>query len=269
MLEADGWRVDRLGVGPTGVVDPGAASLTEDTALVTVMLANNETGALQPVAELAERARAVGALTHTDAAQALGKVPVDFGVLGVDLLSIAGHKLYAPKGVGALIVRRGTPLAPLVVGGGHERGLRPGTEAVAAVAGLGTACAVAVRDLETEAARQRDLRDRLHARLAAAVPGLRLHGPETGRLPNTLNVGFPGVIGSTVLGACPEVAASTGSACHEGEHTASAGLLAMGLAPEQALGAVRLSLGRKTTTAQVDRAADALATAWARCGALD
>jgi cysteine desulfurase len=262
VLASQGWRATALGVDAQGQLAPQSAEITSATGLLTLMLANNETGALQPVADLAEAARAVGAVVHTDAAQALGKVPVDVHTLGVDLLSVAGHKLYAPKGVGALYVRAGTRLAPLVVGGGHERGLRPGTESVAALVALGQACVCAAQDLLTEGARQADLRDRLHRALAASVPDLRLHGPVDARLPNTLNVGFPGVLGAAVLAATPDVAASTGSACHEGHHTPSTGLLAMGLTPDQALSAVRLTLGRKTTATQVDHAATALIRAW-------
>jgi len=264
LLAGRGWRVEWLPVGGDGRVAVASAEevLGADTALLTVMLANNETGALQPIRALAERARGVGAVVHTDAAQALGKVPVRVDDLGVDLLSLAGHKLYAPKGVGALYVRRGTPLAPLVVGGGHEGGRRPGTENVASIVGLGQACEVASRDLAEESARQRALRDRLHRALEAGVPALRLHGPREQRLPNTLNLGFPGASGSAVLAGCPELAASTGSACHEGGESPSEGLLAMGLEREQALGAVRLSLGRHTTADEVDRAAEALVRSW-------
>jgi cysteine desulfurase len=264
-LEQQGFEVARLPVDRAGQVqaDDLGAFVRDDTALVTVMLANNETGTIMPLRALAAPARARGALVHTDAAQAVGKIPVQVDELGVDLLSIAGHKLYAPKGVGALYVRRGTPLRPVLLGAGHERGLRPGTEAVPAVVGLGAACARALADQAAEAARLQTLRDELWRLLAAAVPGLRLNGHPTARLPNTLNVAFPGVSGSAVLAAAPAVAASTGSACHEGAETASAVLLAMGLDPAVALGAVRLSLGRGTTAPQVEAAARALARGWA------
>jgi cysteine desulfurase len=263
-LEVHGFAVARAPVDAHGQVVPAALDglLRDDTALVTIMLANNETGTVMPLAALAAAARGRGALVHTDAAQAVGKLPVRVDDLGVDLLSVAGHKLYAPKGVGALYVRRGTPLAPVLLGAGHERGLRPGTENVAGIVGLGAACAAALADGPREAARVRRLRDELWARLRAAVPGLVLNGHPTERLPNTLNVAFPGVAGSAVLAAAPEVAASTGSACHEGAETASAVLLAQGLAPAVALGAVRLSLGRGTTPDEVAAAAAALARAW-------
>jgi cysteine desulfurase len=225
------------------------------------MLAQNETGTLMPIAKLAEIAHAQGAIMHTDAAQAVGKIATRVDDLGVDLLSIAGHKLHAPKGVGALYVRRGTRIAPLVLGAGHERGLRPGTENVPHIVGLGQACELARRDLDTEPTRQRELRDELWTRLVQAIPELRRNGHPTEGLPNTLNVSFPGTLGSAVLRAAPEVAASTGSACHEGGETASPVLLAMGIDAKVALGAVRLSLGRSTTREQILTAADALIAA--------
>ncbi|KFE68470.1 cysteine desulfurase family protein [Hyalangium minutum] len=236
--------------------------LRSGTALVTLIHANNETGVLQPVRELASAARRVGAVVHTDAAQSVGKVPVSVNELGVDLLTVVGHKLYAPKGVGALYVRRGTPLKPLVLGGGQEHGRRPGTENVPSIVGLGAACELARGRLERGMAALVELRERLWWRLQAEVPGMRLTGHPTERLPNTLNVRFPGVRGSAVLAGAPEVAASTGSACHEGGETASSVLLAMGLPPEEALGAVRLTLGHGSTAQEVDVAASALARAW-------
>jgi cysteine desulfurase len=263
-LEREGWEVTRLPVDAHGMVriDEARAFVRGDTALVSVMLANNETGTLMPIHEIVEIAHARGALVHTDAAQAVGKIPARVEDLGVDLLSVAGHKLYAPKGVGALYVRRGTPIRPVLLGAGHERGLRPGTENVPYIVGLGKACEIAARDVEKEAVRQRALRDELWDLLRAEVPDLRLNGHPTERLPNTLNAGFPGVLGSVVLGATPEVAASTGSACHEGAESPSAVLLAMGLESGIALGAVRLSLGRGTSKKDVSDAARALVQAW-------
>lgn len=265
-LEESGWSVTRLAVDTDGRVRPEDlhAAIRDDTSLVTLMHASNETGVLQPVAQLATAARSKGALSHTDAAQSLGKVPVNVDELGVDLLSLAGHKLYAPKGVGALFVRRGTRLLPVVLGAGHERGLRPGTENVAAIVGLGVACQHAARDLSVESERQRCLRDRLLDVLVAAIPAVELNGHATERLPNTLNVRFPSVTGRDLLAATPEVAASTGSACHDGREQASATILAMGIAPEAAVGSVRLTLGRGTTRDEVDRAGAALAAAWKR-----
>jgi cysteine desulfurase len=178
------------------------------------------------------------------------------------LLSIAGHKLYGPKGVGALFVRRGTDLEPLTLGAGHERGLRPGTENVASIVGLGAACARAQHDLDDEGVRVRALRDRLWDQLAEAIPHLALNGHAENRLPNTLNVRFPRVSGEALLAATPQIAASTGSACHGGDESASAVLLAMGIPAKVALGSVRLTLGRATTESAVDRATTALARAW-------
>ena len=265
-LEARGWTARRLGVDGEGRarLDEARAALGPHVALLTVMHSNNETGALQPVQELAALAHAHGALVHVDAAQSVGKVPARVDALGADLLSVAGHKLYAPKGVGALYVRRGTPLRPFALGAGHERGLRPGTEAVPAIAGLGAACALAQRTLDAEAARVQALRDELHALLRARVPGLALNGPPTQRLPNTLNVRFPGVSGTALLAAAPDVAASTGSACHDGGETASQVVLAMGVPAAEAVGSVRLTLGRGTTADDVQRAAAALSGAWGR-----
>lgn len=263
-LERQGWAVSRAGVDAEGRVrvEEAASALRDDTALVTLIHAHNETGVLQPVRELAAQARGRGAVVHTDAAQSVGKVPVDVEVLGVDLLTVVGHKLYAPKGVGALYVRQGTPLKPFALGGGQEHGLRPGTENVPYVVGLGAACELAQGRLAQDTAALLELRERLWWRLQAEVPGMRLAGHHTERLPNTLNVRFPGVRGSVVLAGAPEVAASTGSACHEGGETASSVLLAMGLPPEEALGAVRLTLGHGTTAEDVDVAASALARAW-------
>jgi cysteine desulfurase len=257
-VPADGFgRVD---------LDDARPFLRSDTALVTIMLAQNEVGTLIPVAEIARFAHERGALVHTDAAQAVGKIPTRVDDLGVDLLSVAGHKLYAPKGVGALFVRRGTPLAPVLVGAGHERGIRPGTENVPFIVGLGAACGLAATRLAQEADRQRALRDELWENLRAAIPGITLNGHPTERLPNTLNVSFPGVRGSAVLAAAPEIAASTGSACHEGGEVASSVLLAMGIDTTRALGAVRLSLGRGTTQTQIRRAARALTGAFREVG---
>mgnify|MGYP003482035458 CR=1 FL=1 len=267
-LEKHGWRVSRVGVDAQGCarVDEAAKAVGADTALVTVMHSNNETGVIQPVEELARLAHAVGALAHTDAAQSLGKVRVNVRELDVDLLSMAGHKLYAPKGVGALYVKRGTPLLPFVLGAGHERGLRPGTENVAFIAGLGVACDAMGRDLDAASARMRDRRDALWHALAAGVPGIQLNGHHELRLPNTLNVRFPGASGEALLAGAPEIAASTGSACHEGHESASAVILAMGVAAEDALGSVRLTLGRSTSESDVALAASALIRAW-RAGA--
>ena len=263
-LEASGWVVTRVPVTRAGLLElaSATAALSGDVALCTMLLAQNETGALLPLAELAPAAHDAGAIVHADAAQAIGKIPVSVDDLGVDLLSVAGHKVYAPKGVGALYVRRGTPLLPVLVGAGQERGLRPGTENVAGIVGLGAACELARSRLALDPARLVALRDELLAALSAAVPGLVCHTPLDASLANTLFVSFPGVQGTDLLARAPGVAASTGSACHAGEETPSATLLAMGVAPEVALSAVRLSLGRDTTGAEVALAADRLVAAW-------
>jgi cysteine desulfurase len=263
-LERQGWDIVRVGVdaGGRSRVPELDAAITPVTALVTIMHSNNETGVLQPIQEGVRFARRAGACVHTDAAQSVGKVPIDVRAMDLDLLSIAGHKLYGPKGVGALFVRRGTDLEPLALGAGHERGLRPGTENVASIVGLGAACALAQCDLDAQGARVSTLRDRLWERLAQAIPQLALNGHVENRLPNTLNVRFPQVSGEALLAATPQIAASTGSACHDGGESASAVLLAMGIPAKAALGSVRLTLGRATTESAVDRAAGALARAW-------
>ena len=260
-LVARGHRQTVIGVNASGQVSANEvlSAIRPATALISIMLANNETGALQPLAAIADGAGAVW--VHTHAAQAVGKVPVNVTKLGVDLLSVAGHKLYGPKGIGALFVRRGTPLNPVIRGASHEGGLRPGTENVAAIAGLGAACALATQNAHARqqlAARTRRLLEGLRQK----VPGLRLHGPETQRLPNTLNVGFPNVSGSALLGSVPHLAAGTGSACHEGQTTGSVVLRAMGLSEAQSLEAVRLSLGHENTDAQIDTAICDLSDAW-------
>ena len=264
-LERHGHRVSWIGVDGDGRVqlqDVEAALASDITAILTIMHANNETGVVQPIADIARLAHGRGAIVHTDAAQSVGKVPVHVDALGVDLLSIAGHKLYAPKGVGALFVRRGTPLAPLVLGAGHERGVRPGTENVASIVGLGAACEIACRDMAEWTTRIRRLRDELWRVLRDRVPGLALNGHVEERLPNTLNVRFPRVSGTALLAAAPEIAASTGSACHEGHESASAVILAMGIPAAEAVGSVRLTLGRGTTDDDIVQAADVLAGAW-------
>jgi cysteine desulfurase len=264
LVERHGVEVTRLPVDVFGriLVEEARPFVRSDTALVTIMFAQNEVGTLMPLAALADLAHERGALIHTDAAQAVGKIPTRVDVLGVDLLSVAGHKLYAPTGVGALFVRRGTPLAPVLVGAGHERGLRPGTENVSFIVGLGAACELAAADLTDEADRQRALRDELWDALHEAVPAIKLNGHPSQCVPNTLNVSFPGVRGCDVLAKAPEIAASTGSACHDGTELPSPVLLAMGIDAATALGAIRLSLGRGTTREQIRRAGRALARAF-------
>ncbi len=265
-LEKRGYTVTYLPVDEEGRVDPEAVerAITRETLLVSIMHANNETGTLQPIAEISAIARRRGVLVHTDAAQSVGKVETRIEELGVDLLTVAGHKLYAPKGIGVLYVRDGVKLEPLIHGAGHEGGRRAGTENVPYMVGLGRACQVAERKMGEYVPQMRSLRDRLHELLSQRVPGLVLNGHSTERLPNTLNVSFSRVDGEELLAATPEVAASTGSACHAGRTEPSGVLMAMGLPRERALGAVRLSLGKFTTADEVERAAEALAGSWMR-----
>ena len=260
-----GAEITYLPVTGDGQVDPAAlaAAFTERTVLVSIMAANNETGALQPILDLARITHEHGAVFHTDAAQAVGKIPVDVTALDVDLLTVVGHKMYAPKGIAALYVRPGVPLEPLVYGGGQENGLRAGTENVALAVALGTAADLTNADLAADGHRRvQNLRDRLHNQLAARLPGrVPLNGSDTARLPNTLNISIQGTIGHSVLATTPRIAASTGSACHSGTHTPSPVLTAMGLNTERSLAALRLSLGRWSTADEIDRAADHIATA--------
>jgi cysteine desulfurase len=243
------------------LVDPDAVrrAMERDTTLVSIMHSNNEVGTLQPIAEIAALTQPRGVLLHTDAAQSLGKVPVDVNKLGVDLLTLAGHKLYAPKGVGVLYVRRGVTLESHIHGAGHEGGRRAGTENVPYLVALGAACAIARQGLPEATRHLRELRDRLWERLRAGL-GERvvLNGHPEKRLPNTLNASFLGHVGAELLEKVPEIAASTGSACHEGKVRQSPVLSAMGVPPEIGQGALRLTVGRFTTEEQVDRAAELL-----------
>ena len=263
-LEQNGYPVFRAPVDGFGQVVQSAVqeALSEETVLVTVMHSNSETGTLQPIQEIAESTHHAGALMHSDAAQSCGKVNIDVQKEQVDLLSIAGHKLYAPPGVGALYVRSGTPIQPLLIGADHEKGLRPGTENVASVVGLGKACEIAQKELDQEGRRLVLLRDRLWSHLKDNIPGLKLNGHPTNRLPNTLNVRFPGISGNALLAACPLVAASTGSACHAAGDQASAVILAMGVPGHEAVGSVRLTLGRSTGEHEIARAGKSLVQAW-------
>lgn len=256
-LQARGFEVTYLPVDEYGRVSPSAveAAMTDRTILVSVMHANNETGSIQPIREISKITRSREIYLHTDAAQSVGKIPVNVDELGVDLLTVAGHKFYAPKGVGALYVRKGAALEPLIHGGGQEHGLRAGTENVALIAGMGKAAELAGRELEANMRRLVSLRHRLYELLSAKPGGVKLNGHPTERLPNTLNISFEGVDSSELLAAVPEVAASTGSACHANRKEPSSVLAAMGVPRELALGAVRFSVGLYTTEEEVDRAA--------------
>jgi len=262
-----GYRLTVVPVDSTGLVDPSDVerAVEPGTVLITIMHANNEVGTIQPIAEIARIARQHGVAFHTDAAQSVGKIPTRVDELGVDLLTVVGHKMYAPKGIGALYVRPGTPLDSLVHGAGHEGGLRAGTENVPYMVGLGQAAVLAAERLDSAVMSQvKALRDRLHQRLRDNIPGLSLNGHPEQRLPNTLNVSFPGVDGEELLARTPRVAASTGSACHAGRTEPSGVLTAMGVERQRALGAVRLSLGQATTSQDVEAAAEALIQAASR-----
>ena len=263
-LRSRGVRVTVLPVDGFGLVSPEDLRevVSPETTLVSIMLANNETGAVNPVRELAEAAHEAGIPFHTDAAQALGKVPIDVERLGVDLMSLSAHKCYGPKGVGVLYVRR-RPLSgvrrarpePLLRGGGQERGLRSGTLNVPGIVGFGRAASLAAEALQGESERIAGLRDTLWDRLVAGFPEARLNGHPEARLPNTLNVSFPGVGAGELLAAMPDVAASAGSACASASPEPSPVLRAMGVDEELALSAVRFSLGRFTTSGEVEAAA--------------
>jgi len=262
-----GAAVTRVAPTRQGVVDPSAidAALRPDTALVSIMHANNEIGTIQPIGRIATFCRSRGILLHTDAAQSVGKIATNVDPLGVDLLSVAGHKLYAPKGIGALYVRSGTTLEPVLRGAGQERGLRPGTENVASIVGLGRAAALVQEDLDSMPRQLAALRDRLYQRLRAAVgEGLTINGEQAERLPNTLSVNLPDVEGSRLLESIPRLCASTGAACHAGEVAISTTLSAIGLPAKVARGTLRLSVGRFTDREDCDLAADLLIAAWQR-----
>lgn len=260
-LEKQGFEVAYLPVDEYGMVDPEqvAAAVSSRTILISIMHANNEVGTIQPIAAIAEIARRHGIYLHTDAAQSVGKIPTKVDELQVDLLTVAAHKFYGPKGVGALYLRRGTVLEPLVHGAGHEDGRRAGTENVAGIVALGRASAMAAGEMGQRVSDLTGLRDYFFQLLQERVPGVVLNGHPQERLPNTLNVSFAGVNGAELLARVPEIAASTGSACHHGAQTVSAVLAAMGLGLERGLGAVRLSLGRWTTRAEVEQAVTLLA----------
>jgi cysteine desulfurase len=226
------------------------------TALISIMLANNETGTLQPVREITRIAREYGLPVHTDAAQAVGKLPVDVEGLGVDFLSVAGHKLYGPKGVGALFMKQGKDLMPLIHGGGQEKGKRSGTENTILAVGLGAACRVAGNRIEEDEAHMKGLRDRFQSLLFEGVDGLVLNGHPVERLPNTLNVSVPGMEGAKILEGLPRVIASTGAACHDRTVKLSHVLSAMGVVPEIGMGALRFSVGRSNSPDQIEEAAE-------------
>jgi cysteine desulfurase len=267
-LETQGFRITRLPVGPAGTIDPAdlAKALTDDTLLVTLMHANNEVGTLQPIRECAALAHARGVLVHTDAVQSAGKIAILVDELGVDLLSLSGHKIHGPKGIGALYVRPGIALHPILTGGPQERGLRGGTEHVAAIIGLGVAAQLAAARLSDEMSQVAALRDRLEQGILADIPDVSVNGVTAPRLPTTTNVSFRGVDGQSLVIALDlkGVATSTGSACSSGSLEPSHVLIAMGLSDEWLQGAVRFSLGAGNTPAQVDTVLQMLPTMVAR-----
>lgn len=260
-LEQEGWKLTVLGVSPEGFVDLDALrrSLTDQTVLVSVMAANNEIGVLQPLAEIAAIVKSTGALLHTDAAQAAGKVPLDVEALGVDLMSLTAHKCYGPKGSGALYVRRRRPrlqLECLIDGGGHENGLRSGTLNVPGIVGLGAALEICRREMREEGARLAALRDRLLDGLRGNLDGIRLNGPTTRRLPHNLHVSIEEVDGESLLMALGDLAVSTGSACSSGSQKPSHVLEAIGAVGERAGASIRFGLGRTTTADEIDQAVE-------------
>jgi len=254
-----GYKVTQLPVDKHGMVNPSDVqeAITSKTVLITIMHANNEVGTIEPLEEIGKIAQENNVTFHTDASQSCGKIPVNVNRLKVDLLTMAGHKLYAPKGIGVLYIRNGTSIDKFIHGAGQEHGKRAGTENVPYIVGLGEACKIAASSISVFGKRITSLRDRLHQGLLNGLGenNVTLNGHPTRRLPNTLNVSIKGVIGEQLLEKVPQIAASTGSACHAGSTEPSAVLLAMGLKREQALEAVRLSLGRWSTQEDVDEAA--------------
>ncbi len=252
-----GVKVTVLPVDHFGQVDPKEVrkAILKNTKLITIMLANNETGTLQPIEEISKIARESRILIHTDAAQAVGKQKLDVNELGVDFLTVAGHKLYAPKGIGALFMREDRDLSPFIHGAGQEGGRRPGTENVILAAGLGAACRIAEQRLDEDIEKTALLRDRLEELLFNDLDGLVLNGHREKRLPNTLNVSIPGLEGGRILDGLPTIMASTGAACHDRTVKLSHVLSAMAIPPEIGMGALRLTLGRSNTMKQIEEAA--------------
>lgn len=255
-LEALGFRVTYLPVDGQGLVDVDQlkGALTAETILVTIMHANNEVGAIEPISEIAEAAHSVGVLVHTDCAQSVGKIPVNVDDLGVDLLSIAGHKLYAPKGIGALCIKSGTELEKFMHGASHEQNRRAGTENVIEMVGLGAACQLIHQNLAEYANHMRVMRDRLEGKLLQCGVDARVNGHLHQRLPNTSSVSFRGLEADRILASLPTVAASAGAACHSDQVELSHVLSAMAVPLEYAMGTIRFSVGRFTTVEEIDRA---------------
>ena len=262
-LAAGGFEITSVPVDDNGIIELDALekAITERTVLISVMHANNEAGTVQPIAEIARIARGRGILCHTDAAQSVGKIPVDVAALGVDLLSVAGHKLYAPKGIGTLFIREGIQLEKFMHGAGHEQGRRAGTENVIEIAGLGMACEIAKRDLAVNVERMKRSRDMLEEGLLRVVENARVNGHPEKRLPNTLSVSFKGIDAGALLQAMEGLAASAGAACHGNSVELSRTLCAMAVPVEWARGTIRLSTGKFTTQGEIDRALEIIAAA--------
>ena len=256
-LETEGFQTTRVPVDDQGRVDPGAVvqSIRTDTILISIMHANNEVGTVQDIAQIARIAHRHGIAMHTDAAQSVGKIPTDVQTLGVDLLSLAGHKLYAPKGIGALYVRKGFQPQKFCHGAGQEHGWRAGTENVLEIAGLGQACQIAARDLDKHMAHLQEMRNRLHEGLVGQLEDVHLNGHLDQRLPNTLSLAFEGLAADQLLAEIAgQVAASAGAACHSDKMQVSHVLTAMRIPDVRARGTVRFSMGRMTTAAEIDDA---------------
>jgi cysteine desulfurase len=257
-LEADGHTVSYIGTDSEGVLDLERLrdAVTKDTFLISVMHANNETGVIQPVEEIARIAHEHGIAFHTDAAQTIGKMSFSLADAGADLLTVVSHKCYGPKGVGVLYVRNGLKLSPVLFGAAHERGLRPGTENVPGIAGLAKACQLTMRDIKLRVSHTSQLSAGLFSHLGAALPEIRLNGHSTQRLPNTLNIAVPGVHAYALVEKLKEhVALSSGSACHAGSNSPSRVLTSMGLSDEDALCSVRISVGKDNTDEEIETAA--------------
>ena len=264
-LESIGYKVTYLPVDKYGLVDPSMVDkcLQKNTVLITIMHSNNETGAIQPIAAIGRIAKKKSIIFHCDAAQSIGKVSVNVKKNHTDLLTIVSHKFYGPKGVGALFIKAGTALKPILYGASHEKGLRPGTENVAGIVGLGKAAELAKKELPERVFEMKYLSKMLFNDLCKHIPGLKLNSHYAKRLPNTLNISFPNVQGSLLLDKLKnDIAASTGSACHEGQHTPSPVLKAIGLSNADAFSAIRLSLGRTTTKKQIEKAVKAIVKAY-------
>ena len=257
-LEEKGYRVTYLPVDEYGLIDPQQVewAITQETILISIMHANNEVGTIEPIAEIAEIAHRHGVLVHADCAQSIGKIPVRIDELGVDLLSVTGHKLYAPKGIGALYIRDGVQLEKLMHGASHEMGRRAGTENVIEIVGLGEACELIDKNLSDYHKRMRETRDMLEQGIIERCRDVRVNGHPEKRLPNTSNVSFKGLEANVILANLSNVAASAGAACHSDRVDVSSVIKAMNVPLEYAMGTVRFSVGRYTTVSEIEQALD-------------